>query len=141
MIENIRCNEFISNDYFGYKSMYGDLSIKDEISTILDQYQDTTNQENNKNLRKRRDSCDINNYENKLTITIYMPDITKNKVKLKFSNTSVEIMPDDLSSDYHRVIDLPCKINKKLAIFTYKNGVLDIILEKRGKIKIEKENS
>jgi HSP20 family molecular chaperone IbpA len=79
-------------------------------------------------------TLDIIKYDDKVTITVNLPEIKKEEIYLKITNYSAKLISNNIKGKYYKIITLPCKVKPKSAIFTYINGVLDII------IKRDKEN-
>lgn len=93
-----------------------------------------------KDLNYDTSSFDITTYDNEIAITINMPDAKEEEINFRVIKDTIELMFNTPKAEYHRFIKLPCNVKSKTATFTYKNGVLDIIItrEKGGVKKIEK---
>jgi HSP20 family protein len=78
---------------------------------------------------------DIIEGENDVAITVEIPGVEKDDVKLIATEDSLEITVDAPKRKYHKRIDLPCNVKTKSTKATYKNGILDIVLEKKDKKK------
>ena len=62
----------------------------------------------------------------------------KTTFDLVATEDTLEITVDAPKRKYHKRIDLPCNVKTKSTKATYKNGILDIVLEKKDK---KKDNS
>ena len=69
---------------------------------------------------------DIIEDKDKIYVTIRLPDIDEDDLDIKVDGKTLEI----IAGDRIRIIDLPSRVNKKNVKKVYKNGVLDIELEK-----------
>jgi len=63
---------------------------------------------------------------NKIYVTLLLPDAKEEEIDIKVDETTLEI----IAGDKIRIIDLPSHVNKEKIKKAYKNGVLDIELEK-----------
>jgi HSP20 family protein len=81
---------------------------------------------------------DIIEGENDVAITVEIPGVEKEDIDLVASEDTLEIKVDSPKRKYHKLIDLPCNVKTKSTKATYKNGVLDIVLDKKEK---KKDNS
>lgn len=80
---------------------------------------------------------DIIEGDNDVAITVEIPGVEKEDINLNVTEDTLEIKVDTLQRKYHKVVDLPCGVKPKTTKATYKNGILDIILEKKVKKKGE----
>jgi HSP20 family protein len=74
----------------------------------------------------------IENHKN-VAITVEVPGVEKEDVDLDVKDEKLEIKVDRPDRKYHKVINLPCNVKPKTTKATYKNGVLDIEIEKKEK--------
>ena len=72
--------------------------------------------------------CDI-------AITIEIPGVEKNDIDLNVTEDELIIKVDVPQRKYHKVVNLPSKVKPKSTRATYKNGILDIVLDKKEKKK------
>ncbi len=101
---------------FGNKPMRspeGELAVSDEIEPLTD----------------------IIENEDSVSITIEIPGVEQKDIDLRAKDDSLEITVDSPKRKYHKVVGLPCDVKAKSTKATYKNGVLDIVLEKKKKDK------
>ena len=78
---------------------------------------------------------DIIEGKSDVAITVEIPGVEKNDIDLVATESTLEINVDSPKRKYHKVIDLPCSVKTKSTKATYKNGVLDIVLDKKEKKK------
>lgn len=85
---------------------------------------------------EREPITDIIEGKDDVAITIEIPGVEKKEdIDLSVKENILEIKVDAPQRKYHKVVDLPSKVKPKSTKATYKNGILDIILEKRDKKK------
>ena len=72
---------------------------------------------------------------NDVAITVEIPGVEKDDIDLIATEDTLEITVDAPKRKYHKRIDLPCNVKTKSTKATYKNGILDIVLEKKDKKK------
>ncbi len=78
---------------------------------------------------------DIIEGENDVAITVEIPGVEKEDIDLIATEDTLEIKVDSPKRKYHKRIDLPCNVKTKSTKATYKNGILDIVLDKKEKKK------
>ena len=78
---------------------------------------------------------DIIEGENDVAITVEIPGVEKEDINLVATEDTLEIKVDSPKRKYHKSIDLPCNVKTKSTKATYKNGILDIVLDKKDKKK------
>ena len=78
---------------------------------------------------------DIIEGENDVAITVEVPGVEKEDIDLIATEDTLEIKVDSPKRKYHKRIDLPCNVKTKTTKATYKNGILDIVLDKKEKKK------
>ena len=78
-------------------------------------------------IEKEKDADkDIIEDRDRIYVTLRLPDIDENEIDIKVVDKTLEI----IAGDRIRIIDLPARVNKEKIKKIYKNGVLDIELEK-----------
>ncbi len=95
------------------RSPEGELAISDEIEPLTD----------------------IIEGDDSVSITVEVPGVNRDNIDLTATEDALEITVDSPKRKYHKVIDLPCRVKTKSTRATYKNGVLDIVLDKKEKKK------
>jgi HSP20 family protein len=101
---------------------FGNRSIRspEGVSTISDEIEPLT---------------DIIEGENDVAITVEIPGVEREDIDLVATEDTLEIKVDSPKRKYHKRIDLPCNVKTKSTKATYKNGILDIVLDKKEKKK------
>jgi HSP20 family protein len=78
---------------------------------------------------------DIIESDDSVAITVEIPGVERSDIDLTATEDALEITVDSPKRKYRKVIDLPCRVKRKSTKATYKNGVLDIVLDKKEKQK------
>jgi len=76
--------------------------------------------------KEKETDRDIIEDDKHIYVTIRLPDIDEEDIEIKVIDTTLEI----IAGDKIRIIDLPARVNKEKVKKIYKNGILDIELEK-----------
>jgi len=84
---------------------------------------------------EREPITDIIEEKNDVAITVELPGVDKEDIDLSVKEGSLEINVDTPHRKYHKLVDLPCYVKAKTTKATYKNGILDIVIEKKEKEK------
>jgi len=78
--------------------------------------------------------ADINVYDKEVKVVVEMLGLSKEKIKIRAYNSSVEISTDYPPRKY-QVIDIPPEADIETVKSTYKNGILEIAFKKKRKLK------
>jgi HSP20 family protein len=84
---------------------------------------------------EREPLTDIIEEEKDVAVTVEIPGVEKEDIDLHVTENSLEIIVDTPKRKYHKKVDLPCDVLPKTTKATYKNGVLDVVIQRRGKKK------
>ena len=84
---------------------------------------------------ERQPLADITTTDKEVKVILEMPGVNKENIKVNTSNNLVEVNSDDPQRKYHEVIDLPPEVDIETAKSTYKNGILEIIFNKKKESK------
>lgn len=80
---------------------------------------------------EREPLSDITTTDKEVKVTIEMPGIAKEKIKIKAYEDKVEVTADDPKRKYHEVVELPAEADIESVKSTYNNGILDITFKKK----------
>jgi HSP20 family protein len=64
-----------------------------------------------------------------------MPGVIKENIKINANDRSVEVKSEDPQRKYHRVIDIPPEADIETVKSAYKNGILEIVFNKKERAK------
>ncbi len=90
---------------------------------------------------EREPLVDVLEEEDKIVIVAEMPGVEKDKIKVKVppSGDRLTIQASNKDRKYYKEVELPVKVKPETAKATYRNGVLEIIIEKAEKKKKARE--
>jgi HSP20 family protein len=80
---------------------------------------------------------DIIEGKDTVSITIEIPCVKKEDIKIIVTENTLEINVNDPNNNYHKLINLPCNVKEKSTKTTYKNGIFDIVIKRKKKRKKE----
>lgn len=86
---------------------------------------------------KREPLADVIVNNGEIKVIVELPGVEKKDIKLHGIERSLTISVDTPQRKYHKEVELPTKVNLKEAKSSYKNGVLEVTLQKE---KEEKSN-
>ncbi|MDQ3872742.1 MAG: Hsp20/alpha crystallin family protein [Thermoproteota archaeon] len=85
---------------------------------------------------EREPLSDIITTDSDVKVTVEMPGISKQDIKIKAYDSSVEVSTiESAPRKYRRLIELPPDAGIETAKSTYTNGILEIAFKKKGKPK------
>ena len=83
---------------------------------------------------ERQPMADVTEDDKEIKVTVEMPGITKQDIKVKVQDGSVEIWTaENAKRKYYRAIEIPSEADFENAKSTYSNGILEITFKKRSK--------
>jgi HSP20 family protein len=91
----------------------------------------------------REPMVDIITSDEELRVVAEIPGVSKEEIQIKATENMVTIQTTDPARKYYKEVDLPDAVDPGNAKSTYKNGILEITLKRKGKkdsgiqIKIE----
>jgi len=81
---------------------------------------------------EREPLADVTITDKEVKVTVEMPGISKQEIKVSAFEGAVEVLTTDKAKrKYHRIIDLPSETNIETARSTYSNGILEIVFQKK----------
>lgn len=78
---------------------------------------------------------DVVTSDKEVKVTVEMPGVSKDKVKIDAYDGTVEVKSEDPQRKYHKIIDLPVEADIETAKSKYNNGILEIIFDKKKETK------
>jgi HSP20 family protein len=83
---------------------------------------------------EREPLADVTTTNKEVKVTVEMPGITKQDIKVSAYEGVVEVSTiEKAKRKYHRIIDLPSETDIETARSTYSNGILEITFDKQSK--------
>jgi HSP20 family protein len=91
-------------------------------------------------IRKEREPLvDVMSTDGEVKVVAELPGVEKEDIKLHGTEDSLTISVDMPTRKYYKEVDLPDKVDPKDAKSSYKNGVLEVSLQKKREEKTEGE--
>ena len=84
---------------------------------------------------EREPLVDIMSTDGEVKVVAELPGVEKNDIKLKGTEKTLTISVDTPRRKYYKEVELPAKVEPKNAKSTYKNGVLEVTVQKRKEEK------
>ncbi len=84
---------------------------------------------------EREPLADVITSDNEVKVVVEIPGVNKENIKINAYDNSLEIMTNDPQKKYHRVVDLPQEADIETVKSTYKNGILEIVFNKKQQTK------
>ena len=85
---------------------------------------------------EREPMADVTTSDKDVKVTVEMPGVSKQDIKINAQDYSVEVSTiESASKKYRRLIELPPDADFETAKPTYTNGILEITFKKKGKTK------
>ncbi|UCE16932.1 MAG: Hsp20/alpha crystallin family protein [Candidatus Bathyarchaeota archaeon] len=89
---------------------------------------------------KREPLADVIVNNGEIKVIVELPGVEKKDIKLRGIERSLTISVDTPQRKYHKEVELPAKVNLKEAKSSYKNGVLEVTLQKEKEEKSKGES-
>jgi len=83
-----------------------------------------------KPVEEREPLVDVIPGDKVIQVVAEMPGVNKEDIKLEATEDELVISAESENRKYYKVVSLPAKVDPKSAKATYKNGVLEVILNK-----------
>lgn len=117
--------------------VYGfSMRIGPDGKIIVDEFGNTTKGKEGELTDEREPVTDVINEKDKIVVICELPGVSKEDIKLTINETNMNIKVDTADRKYNKSLKLPASVDPKSAEATYKNGVLEVRL---NKIKENKE--
>jgi HSP20 family protein len=79
---------------------------------------------------EREPITDLVEDESTIAVTMEIPGVEKKDIHIQAHPDSLEISVDNEARKYHKTVKLPAEVQPETAKATYKNGVLDVTLQR-----------
>jgi len=80
---------------------------------------------------KREPLVDIMETDSEVKVVAELPGVEKEDIKLYGTENKLTISVDTAERKYHKEVELPAKVDTKKTKASYKNGVLEVTLQKK----------
>jgi HSP20 family protein len=80
---------------------------------------------------EREPLTDISTTATEVKVTIEMPGVSKENIKIQAYDNKVDVESNDPKRKYHEVIDIPPEADIETVKSTYNNGILEIVFGKK----------
>ena len=87
---------------------------------------------------EREPLTDVIERDKNISVIFELPGIEKDDINLNVSEDSLSIDVDSKARKYRKDVQLPCKVKSESAKATYKNGVLEVKIDRVKEKKKEK---
>jgi HSP20 family protein len=85
---------------------------------------------------EREPLADVMTSDKEVKVVIEMPGVNKESIKVNVHDNSLEVTSNDPQRKYRiEVIDLPPEADLETAKSNYKNGIVEVVLRKKGQTK------
>lgn len=81
---------------------------------------------------EREPLTDLIEGENDVSVTVELPGVEKKDIDVSVTDRNLQIKVD-AGRRYYKQVDLPCDVLPKSTKATYKNGILDILIQRKHK--------
>jgi len=88
---------------------------------------------------KREPLADVITFSNKVQVVIELPGVEKKDIKLIGTENSMIVSVDTPQREYYKKLEMPVKVDPKTAKSLYKNGVLEVTIQKMKEEEAEGE--
>jgi HSP20 family protein len=84
---------------------------------------------------EREPLVDVTTTDKEVKVILEMPGVNKENIKINAYDNSVEVKSEHPQRKYHRVIEIPPEADTETIKSTYKNGILEIVFNKKEQTK------
>ena len=84
---------------------------------------------------EREALADVVTSDKEVKVVVEIPGVNKESIKINAYDNSLEVITNDPQKKYHQVIDLPPDADIETVKSTYRNGILEIVFNKKEQTK------
>lgn len=84
---------------------------------------------------EREPLSDVSISDKEVRVTIEMPGVSKDKIKINAYEDKVEVTSEDPERKYHEEITIPPEADIETVRSSYNNGILEIVFKKKEQAK------
>lgn len=92
-------------------------------------------------IKEREPIVDMFEEEDCLRVMVELPGVEENEINLKAEENTLTISTDTSARTYYKKVDLPTPVKKETIESSYRNGILEVKLEKAKNTKKTKKNT
>lgn len=82
---------------------------------------------------EREPLSDVSISDKEVLVTVEMPGVSKDKIKINAYEDKVEVTSEDRKRKYHEVIGIPPEADIETVKSSFNNGILEIVFKKKEK--------
>lgn len=86
---------------------------------------------------EREPLVDMITSDKEVKVVVELPGVNKENIKVNSYDNSVEISANTSDRKYRRIVDLPPEADTQVAKCNYKNGILEIVFNKKQESKLK----
>jgi len=91
------------------------------------------NTKTGESMEEREPLVDIIEEESTITVIAEIPGVNKEDVQVSATNDTLTMKVDTVDRKYSKTIELPCDVKSDSAKANYKNGILEVKLDRKDK--------
>ncbi len=80
---------------------------------------------------EREPLSDVSVTDNEVKVTVEMPGVAKEKIKVNANRDQVEITSEDPQRRYHEIVEIPPEADIETVRSSYNNGILELVFKKK----------
>jgi HSP20 family protein len=88
---------------------------------------------------EREPLTDVMECDDEVSVTVELPGVEKKDIDLKATKDQLEITVDTSQRKYHKIVHFNVEVKPRTTKATYKNGVLDVTIQRKVQHKKEDE--
>ncbi|MBI5036360.1 Hsp20/alpha crystallin family protein [Candidatus Micrarchaeota archaeon] len=92
--------------------------------------------------KEREPLVDVVDLEKEIRVVAEIPGVSKENIHINTEKKTLSIDVQDPERPFHKIVQLPAEVVEKKSNASYKNGILEVVLEKKrpskkGNIRVE----
>ncbi len=136
MIEALKRNHFQPYNFIEPASLIPLSTQKKTMRIMLENSFGQRPQPQHTKCKEPSSPYDLQKNEHRVTLTIFIPEISLKHLQLKIMPSYIELLPTESSTAANICIPLPCAVDAETTTYTYINGVLDIVIQRKKNKKL-----
>ena len=132
LLEKIYQDAFRANSWCSCSFINNTTTHEEPENKNFDKNSSKAIQQNSEDIKENNSKIDFIKDNDQITITIEMLDIKEEEIDIKATKKSIELFPNNPVGKYHKSFDLPYMVKPNTLTFTFRNGILDIVIKRDG---------